>query len=162
QELQRIAEATLESFEEEYKLTRERYRLGAVSALDLSQSRTIVERARADVARFAGQVARDRNALALLVGAPIPPELLPEAFEPGIESVAKVPEGLPSELLLRRPDVLQAEHLLLAANANIGAARAAFFPSIRLTATAGYASEELSDLFDGSGFWAVTPRINVP
>lgn len=163
QELQRIARAMLENFEEEYEVTRERYRLGAVSSLDVSQSRTIVERARADVARFAGQVAQDRNALALLVGAPIDQALMPEEFDARLAGIEELPVGLPSDVLLRRPDVLQAEFQLLAANADIGAARAAFFPSITLTGAVGVVSEELSGLFDdGAGTWAFVPRLNLP
>lgn len=162
-EQQRIANAMLENFEEEFALTEERYRRGAVSALDLSQSRTIVHRARADVARFEGQVAQDINALTLLVGLPTDESLLPTDFEPGLEGIRDLPAELPSDVLLRRPDVLQAEFELLAANANIGAARAAFFPSIRLTGAVGLVSDDLGDLFDsGSDTWNFSPRIHIP
>ena len=162
-ELLRIAEATLESQQASYDLTEKRYELGALSALELNQSRTIVETSRSDVARFAGQVAQDTNALTLLVGGAIDPALLPVAFEPSVSGLGALPAGLPSDVLLRRPDVMAAEHQLLAANANIGAARAAFFPSISLTGTIGSASNELSGLFEsGNGVWTFMPQINLP
>ena len=163
QEQLRVVQSTLETREQYYALTAKRYEFGAVSALDLSQARTQVEAARADVARYAGQVAQDGNALELLVGAPLPPELQPSSFDESATGVAPLPAGLPSEVLLRRPDVLAAEHLLRAANANIGAARAAFFPSIRLTGTTGSVSDELSGLFDsGTGVWTFAPQVIVP
>ena len=159
----RISEATLESQQASYDLTRKRYELGALSALDVSQARTGVETARAGVARFAGQVAQDANALTLLVGAPVDPAMLPTSFEPSVSGLAGLPAGLPSSVLLRRPDVMAAEHNLLAANANIGAARAAFFPSISLTASIGSASDELSGLFEGgTSVWSFMPRLNLP
>ncbi|MGV8941361.1 MAG: efflux transporter outer membrane subunit [Lysobacter sp.] len=162
-ELLRISEATLESHEASYRLTQQRFELGALSALEVNQSRTIVETARSDVARFAGQVAQDTNALTLLVGATIDPALLPETFQPSVSGLAALPAGLPSLTLLRRPDVMAAEHQLLAANANIGAARAAFFPSISLTGTVGSASNELSGLFEsGNGVWTFMPQITLP
>src|SRR5690606_25606686 len=131
-ELLDIAEQTLRNYEEWFQLTRQRHELGAVSGLELNQARTPVETARADVARYAGQVARDENALNLLVGQPVDPALLPDRFLPQVSGLAPLPAGLPAEVLLRRPDVMAAEHRSLAANANIGAARAAFFPSISL------------------------------
>lgn len=162
-ELLRVAQATLESQETAYRLTHKRHESGAVSGLELNQARTTVETARADASRYAGQVGKDANALSLLVGAPLEPALLPEGFATHLSDLEAVPAGLPSEVLLRRPDVLQAEHALRAANANIGAARAAFFPSIRLTGSAGSASDELSGLFKGGSFvWSVAPRIDVP
>lgn len=162
-ELLRIAEATLQSQQASYDLTRKRYELGALSALELNQSRTVVETARSDVARFAGQVAQDTNALTLLVGATIDPTLLPEAFEPQVSGLGALPAGVPSDVLLRRPDVMGAEHELLAANANIGAARAAFFPSISLTGSVGSASNELSGLFEsGNSVWTFMPQITLP
>jgi outer membrane protein, multidrug efflux system len=163
QELQRIAERTFESQSASFRLTEQRLRLGAVSRLEVSQLRTLVESARADAARYAGQVARDRAALALLVGGPIEPALLPDRFSPDVSGLQALPAGLPSDVLLRRPDVLQAERQLRAANANIGAARAAFFPSIQLTAGAGSASGDLSSLFSSGSFgWSFIPRISLP
>lgn len=163
QELLRIAHATFASQQASYELTEQRFEFGAVSALDVSQARTIVETARSDVARFAGQVAQDTNALTLLVGSPVTPDLLPESFFTQVSGLNALPAGLPSDVLLRRPDVMAAEHQLLGANANIGAARAAFFPSISLTGSVGSASTELSGLFGGgTSIWSFAPRINLP
>jgi multidrug efflux system outer membrane protein len=159
----RVAQATLQTREESHALTEKRYELGAISALDLNQSLTQVESARAETARFAGQVARDVNALNLLVGRTVAPELLPAAFDQPVTGLAALPAGLPSEVLLRRPDVLAAEHVLRAQNANIGAARAAFFPSITLTGAVGSASDDLSGLFGaGTSTWTFVPRVYVP
>ena len=162
-ELQRLAEETVESQEASFRLTQQRYELGAVSGLEVSQARTTVESARVDAARFAGNVAQDLNALTLLVGAPVDPALLPARFEAAATGLEPLPAGLPSEVLLRRPDVLAAEHLLRGAHADLGAARAAFFPRISLTASGGVSSDELSSLFDGGGgVWSFIPRISVP
>ncbi|MDH5176553.1 MAG: efflux transporter outer membrane subunit [Gammaproteobacteria bacterium] len=158
-----LARATLDTREEAYAITQKRHALGAISGLDLSQSRTLVEGARADVARFSGRVAQDMNALTLLVGAPIERSLLPARFEEPVTGLGALPAGLPSEVLLRRPDVRAAEHELRAANASIGAARAAFFPSITLTGSIGSASDELSGLFaSGTQVWSFVPQVRVP
>ena len=163
QEQLRVVQLTLTTREEFHALTQKRYEFGAVSALDVSQSRTQVEAARADVARFSGQAAQTANALQLLVGAPVGTDLLPQSFGESVTGLAPLPAGLPSEVLLRRPDVLAAEHRLRADNANIGAARAAFFPSIKLTGSVGSASDELSGLFDaGTGVWLFAPQVNLP
>ncbi|QOW18556.1 efflux transporter outer membrane subunit [Lysobacter ciconiae] len=163
QELLRVTEARLANQQAAFDLTEKRFELGALSALDVNQARTTVETARSDVARFAGQVAQDINALTLLVGDTLDPALLPTRFEPAVSGLAGLPAGLPSSVLLRRPDVMSAEHRLLAANANIGAARAAFFPSISLTGSIGSASDELSGLFkSGNGVWSFMPQINLP
>lgn len=163
QEQLRIVQLTLTTREEFHALTQKRYEFGAVSALDVSQSRTQVEAARADVARFSGQAVQTANALQLLVGAPVGTDLLPQSFGESVTGLAPLPAGLPSEVLLRRPDVLAAEHRLRADNANIGAARAAFFPSIKLTGSVGSASDELSGLFDaGTGVWLFAPQVNLP
>jgi len=162
-ELQQLARDTLANRRKALELAERQHELGAVSALDLSQAQTAAESARTDVARYAGQVARDINALNLLVGAPVEEALLPARFGPDTSDLALLPAGLPAEVLLRRPDVQQAEHLLRAANADIGAARAAFFPSISLTASIGSASNELSDLFSsGTRVWSFVPQINLP
>ncbi|MBP6106082.1 MAG: efflux transporter outer membrane subunit [Steroidobacteraceae bacterium] len=163
QEQLRLARATLATREESYAITEKRHELGAVSGLDLAQSRTLVEGARADAARYAGQVAQDTNALTLLIGAPVDPQRLPSGFADPATGLAALPAGLPSEVLLRRPDVLAAEHVLRATNANIGAARAAFFPSISLTGSVGSVSTELSGLFDGgTQVWGFTPQVRIP
>lgn len=163
QELQRVAREALINRQRALSLTEKRHELGAVSALDLSQAQTSIEAARTDLSRYAGLVAQDINALTLLVGAPIEPAMLPAQFDLRVSGLSSLPAGLPSKVLLRRPDVLQAEHLLRSANANIGAARAAFFPSISLTGGIGHASDELSDLFNsGTQFWSFAPQINLP
>ncbi len=163
QEQLRLARATLATREQSYAITEKRHELGAVSGLDLAQSRTLVESARADAARYAGQVAQDTNALNLLVGAPVDPRRMPTGFADPVTGLSELPAGLPSEVLLRRPDVLAAEHVLRATNANIGAARAAFFPSISLTGSVGSVSPELSGLFDGgTQVWSFTPQVKIP
>ena len=159
----RLAEATLRTRDEALELTRKRQEFGAVSALDVYQARTQSESARADLARYAGQVAQDLSSLNLLVGGPVEEALLPTGFDAQVTGLDALPPGLPSEVLLRRPDVQQAEHLLRAANADIGAARAAFFPSITLTGTVGYQSNDLSNLFDGgTGVWSFIPQVSLP
>ncbi|MHC8368212.1 efflux RND transporter outer membrane subunit EmhC [Pseudomonas sp. ZT5P21] len=161
-ELRKLTQDTLGAFEESYKLTARSNEVGVASALDLAQSRTSVENARAQLARYTRQVAQDENSLVLLLGTGIPANLQ-EAKPLSDDLLSDVPPGLPSDLLQRRPDILQAEYNLKAANANIGAARAAFFPSISLTANAGTLSPDLSGLFKGgSGTWLFQPQINLP
>ena len=161
-ELLKVTQDTLGAFEESYKLTARSNEVGVASALDLAQSRTSVENARAQLAKYTRQVAQDENSLVLLLGTGIPANL-PAARPLSEKLLADVPPGLPSDLLQRRPDILQAEYNLKAANANIGAARAAFFPSISLTANAGSLSPDLSGLFKGgSGTWLFQPQINLP
>ena len=162
QALLQLTEDTLGTFEESYRLTRRSSEIGVASALDLSQSRTSVEAARVKLAQYQRLVAQDRNGLALLLGSGLPADL-PTSQPLDAELLSQVPAGLPSDLLQRRPDILEAEHLLKAANANIGAARAAFFPSISLTANAGSLSPDLSGLFGGgSGTWLFQPQISLP
>ena len=163
QERLQLAEETLTSQKESLVLAQRRFEMGIASMLDMTQAQTSVESARVEVARFKGQILQDRNAIQLLVGHTLDPELLPTEAIDEMRSIQEIPAGLPSDLLQQRPDIIQAEHLMLAANANIGAARAAFFPSISLTARAGTASSSLSGLFDsGSGAWAFLPQINLP
>ena len=158
-----LAQETLASRRKSHELTQRSVEVGVASALDLAQSRTLLEGARADAARYAALVAQDRNALALLAGAPVPVELLPPSLTDSLARVAELPAGLPSDVLQARPDILQAERQLRAANANIGAARAAFFPRVTLTATAGSGSNTLDGLFDaGSGTWSFVPQIVLP
>ncbi|TQT41669.1 efflux transporter outer membrane subunit, partial [Xanthomonas perforans] len=167
QQLLQLAQSTLASQSESYRLQQRSFELGAASQLTLRQAQTTVETARVDVERYTAQVAQDRNALVLLVGTQVPVELLPHAL-PDNASVegnvlASVPAGLPSQLLQRRPDILEAERNLRAANANIGAARAAFFPSISLTASTGSSSSSLSRLFDaGTRAWSFVPTLTLP
>jgi multidrug efflux system outer membrane protein len=157
-----LAETTLETQKGTYDLFKRNHDLGLVSATDLHRARTQVETARRDVALSAQMVAQDRNALNFLVGDPVPDELLPTDLGK-VAPPREISAGVPSDVLLRRPDVLQAESLLRAAEADIGAARAAFFPRISLTATLGTASSELSGLFDpGSGAWSFAPLVAMP
>ncbi len=161
QELLDLAQQTLTANERSLHLTDRSKRAGKASAVEVVQARTSVESTRASVARYQRQVAQDLNSLALLIGGPVDPSLPSRPLADDL--VARVPAGLPSDLLQRRPDILQAEYQLQAANANIGAARAAFFPSVSLTANAGSASTELSGLFKGgSGTWTFQPQINLP
>ncbi|HSD39049.1 MAG TPA: AdeC/AdeK/OprM family multidrug efflux complex outer membrane factor [Rhodocyclaceae bacterium] len=154
---------TLKSRRESHALTTRTFQLGAASGLTLQQSLSAVEGARRDVAIYTEQVAIDENALGVLVGGPLPRELLPSALASEVAAIRDLPAGVPSEVLQARPDIRQAEHVLQAANADIGAARAAFFPSITLTASAGYASTSLDALFkSGSGVWSFAPQINLP
>ena len=162
-ELQQLAASTLANQEDAFHLTQQKYDHGAVSGLDLAQAETTVQSARADAARYDGSVAQDRNALTLLVGVTPDAALLPGALDQPVTGLTPLPAGLPSTVLLRRPDVLQAEHVLRAANASIGAARAAFLPSISLTGSVGTASDDLSGLFKaGNRTWSFVPQIDLP
>ncbi|WP_043308983.1 AdeC/AdeK/OprM family multidrug efflux complex outer membrane factor [Pseudomonas sp. ML96] len=153
---------TLDTYRKSYALTERSFNVGVADALSLSQARTAVQGAEASLAQYTRLVAQDRNALALLLGGGVPGDL-PQGAVLDQDLLAEVPAGLPSDILQRRPDLLQAEHSLKAANASIGAARAAFFPNISLTANAGSASSELSGLFDGgSGTWLFQPQISLP
>lgn len=158
-----LAARTLETRQKSFDLTQRSFDAGAVSALDLRQADTLLQGARADAARYRSVAAQDEHALTLLAGAAVPAEWLPSQLPEGVTAVAELPAGVPSETLTRRPDIVQAEHALRAANASIGAARAAFFPRITLTAAAGTASTSLSDLFgSGSGTWSFIPQLRVP
>jgi multidrug efflux system outer membrane protein len=159
----KLAKDTLASQQNSYQLVKSRFEAGVSSALDLHQAQTSVDTARVDIARFTAFVAQDENALTLVVGSQVPAELLPQALSETLTSLKDVAPGLPSEVLLSRPDILQAEGLLRGANANIGAARAAFFPRITLFSNVGFGSSELSGLFTGGAFaWAFSPQISVP
>jgi outer membrane protein, multidrug efflux system len=161
----RLARETLQSQQTSYELTRQARALGGASELSLAQAQTTVDAARVDVARYTSQLALDRNALELLVGARLAPELLPDeaANEASASQLVGVPVGLPSQTLQRRPDVRAAEHQLRAAEADIGAARAALFPSISLTASAGTQSSSLGGLFEsGTRVWRFVPQIDLP
>ena len=161
-ELLAITEQTLASRQESLRLSRLRFDAGVTSELDFRLAQSLAETARATLALIQRQRALDRNALSLLLGQPLPSGF---GVSSGTESIAlpEVPAGTPSDVLVQRPDVRQAEQQLVAANANIGAARAAFFPRISLTAGVGTASTELSGLF-ASGNWAlsVAPQLLQP
>ncbi|MEQ8260383.1 MAG: efflux transporter outer membrane subunit [Alcanivorax sp.] len=161
----RISRETVDAQQESLDLVEGRVDLGLGSELELRQAQVALETARANQARFTRLVAQDRNALAVLVGAPLPP--LPDSPAEDLDSelaaLPEIPAGVPSAVLRQRPDIQQAEYNLKAANANIGAARAAFFPRITLTGSAGTASSELSGLFDsGSESWSFSPSISLP
>ncbi|MCU4120297.1 efflux transporter outer membrane subunit [Variovorax sp. N23] len=162
-----LARETLATRQKSYDLIKRSYDLGAQSGLALAQAQTTVDTARADAAAFDSQAEQSRNALNLLAGTTVPAELLPPpmaamAQAPAAQLLAP-PAELPSSVLQQRPDVLAAEHALRASNANIGAARAAFFPRITLTGSAGTASSSLSGLFaDGSAAWNFAPSISLP
>ena len=157
-----LSQTTFDAQEKSYELIKKSRDAGIANDLDLSQSQSQVEAARVDIARYRGLVAVDENALNLLVGTTVPANLLPN--ELGADSSLKeVSAGLPSDVLLRRPDILSTEHQLKAAYANIGAARAAFFPRIALTAGSGLMSGDLSDLFKGeSQTWSFAPQVVMP
>ena len=162
QTLLKVTQDTLKTFEDSYALTQRSFDVGVADALALSQARTAVDSARVSLSQYQRLVELDRNALVQLIGAELPADL-PQGLDLDSEVLSAVPAGLPSDLLQRRPDLLGAEFQLKAANANIGAARAAFFPSITLTGNAGTSSSELSGLFDaGSGSWLFQPQINLP
>jgi len=138
-----------------------RFGAGVVSQLDVSQAETLFQQARFDVARLTTQIAQDRNALDVVVGAPVPDDLLPGGLDKQVVVLERLPSALSSNVLLVRPDVLEAEDLLRADNLNIGAARAAFFPSIELTGSGGLTSTALSALFQGaSATWAFAPTVS--
>ena len=157
-----LSQETFSTYENTLRLTQRSFDVGVVDALTLTQAQTAADSARVNLSRYQRAVAQDRNALAVLLGTQLP-ESLPQALDVDSELLQALPAGLPSDLLQRRPDLLQAEHQLRAANASIGAARAAFFPRISLTANAGSLSNDLGDLFDGgSGTWLFQPRISLP
>jgi multidrug efflux system outer membrane protein len=159
----KLAAETLQSQQTTYDLSKKRFDSGVTSGVDMYDAQTSVESARNDMAVYTAQVALDQNALTLLVGGDVPSELLPTGELDAVTQLAAIPAGLPSDLLRSRPDVQQAERALRAANANIGVARAAFFPSISLTASGGSASNSLSGLFKaGSSTWSFIPQINLP
>jgi multidrug efflux system outer membrane protein len=159
----KVTRDTLKSQQESYDLTKRSLDAGTTTALAFRQAATTVDTANANLAQYTRQAAQDRNALGLLLGGPIPDDI---AFDVDLGTVnlsADLPSGVPSEVLTSRPDVLAAEHTLIAANADIGAARAAFFPTITLTGQFGTASTQLSGLFkSGSAAWSFAPQITLP
>ncbi|MBV6322497.1 efflux transporter outer membrane subunit [Duganella violaceipulchra] len=158
-----LAADTLKSQQISYALSKRRFEAGTASGLAMYESQTSVETARNDMAAYTAQVAMDLNALTLLAGGALPAAWLPNGEFGAVTQLAAIPDDMPSAVLLRRPDVLEAERTLRAANANIGAARAAFFPSMSLTASGGSASGGLSGLFQpGSSTWNFLPQISLP
>ena len=162
-DLLHLAQQTVLSQQDSYRLTKMSYDGGVSSDQDLAEAEMTLRSAQADVASYTRQVRQDVNALRLLAGADLPPTLLSHATLSSHWQFPPTPAGLPSDLLTRRPDIIAAEHTLKAANANIGAARAAFYPDISLTAFGGSSSSSLSRLFDGgTGAWSFVPTINLP
>ncbi|WP_150305582.1 AdeC/AdeK/OprM family multidrug efflux complex outer membrane factor [Pseudomonas saliphila] len=162
QALLEITRGTLETYDESLALTQRSFDIGVASSLELTQARTAVETARSSLARYTRLVAQDRNALAQLLGQRLPTDSV-QPINLRYSYLTELPVGLPSELLVNRPDIVEAERRLRGANANIGAARAAFFPSISLTGAAGSASSDLDGLFEsGSDYWSFSPSISLP
>ncbi|WEK42102.1 MAG: efflux transporter outer membrane subunit [Candidatus Sphingomonas colombiensis] len=158
-----LAEQTLKTFEQTLELTRAQFRIGVASELAARQAETSYQGARNDIAVLRTRIAQDQNALNLLAGTTVAAEQLPAGLDQGQVTLDALPANVSSQVLLRRPDVLQAEHQLIAQNANIGAARAAFFPTISLTATIGTISTALSGLFAGGSFtYTGTPAASLP
>ena len=163
QEQLQLSRRTLQTFAETLRLTQAQFRIGVASELEARQADTNYQSARNDIATLTTRVAQDQNALNLLVGTTVPADQLPAGLGQASYTRDSLPGDVSSEVLLRRPDVLQAEHQLIAQNANIGAARAAFFPRISLTATIGTISTALSGLFGGGSFtYTGAPSIGLP
>ena len=163
QALVELTENTLKSQSESYALTKAEYEREITTLLSLRQAESTVDAAQASLAQYRRQLAQDAHALTLVLGEDIPAALPPAPNLDDESLLENVPVGLPSDLIARRPDIAAAEHALRAANANIGAARAAFFPSIELTGSGGSSSARLQDLFSkGTGTWSFSPTINLP
>ena len=163
QALLQITRDTLANATDSYNLTDEMFKRGATTLLSLRQSETPVDTARANLAQYTRQLAQDEHSLVLLIGTAIPADLPRGKGLNGQRLLSSLPAGLPSDLLFRRPDIAAAEHDLIAANANIGAARAAFFPSVSLTGSGGFVGTKLSSLFTRSNLtWSFEPQINLP
>jgi multidrug efflux system outer membrane protein len=158
-----VTRSTLATREDSLKLTKLKFDVGAASELDYRQAESLFEGARAALALLIRQRAVDENALVLLLGQSMPADLPRGLSMAGQIQINELPVGVPSDVLARRPDVREAEQQLIAANANIGAARAAFFPNITLTGSAGSASSQLSGLFkSGSSAWSFMPQLLLP
>ena len=162
-ELLDITQATYDNRKGQYDLVNKKFASGVASRLDVSQAMSIMEEARSNVARYSTSVGQSENALALLLGCPLPKDLPDVRKLADVQMLADVPAGMPSDLLERRPDIQAAEHMLKAANADIGAARANFFPRISLTGSVGTLSTDAADLFgSGAGFWSFVPSVSLP
>ncbi|VVD81322.1 RND transporter [Pandoraea terrae] len=163
QALLKLSQDTLNGQQQSVEVVQRSMRAGALAQLDLNRASTQVDTAQVAVEQYTRQVAKDENALALLIGGPVPPSAIAANAPDGQRMLADLPGGLPSDLLLHRPDIIAAEHQLKAANANIGAARAAFFPTISLTGQLGLASATLAGLFSaGTAAWLFSPQISLP
>lgn len=161
QQLLQLTESTVDTYQRSYQLTQRTAEVGTSTVLAVRQTEILLRGAQSKHQQYLRQVAEDQNLLVLLVGGELPEQRAMADWSH--QPVVDIPAGLPSDLLNHRPDILEAEHLLQAANANIGAARAAFFPRISLTASGGTSSNELSGLFSaGSGSWSFVPEITLP
>lgn len=157
-----LQRSLLKSQEESFALMQKRYDLGALSELDFEQARTTVTAARAEIAAYVRRVAQDRNALSLLCGTSLDDALLPSTINVGA-TMDDIPVGLPAQVLLNRPDIIAAERTMKGAEADIGVARAAFFPSVVLTGAVGSGALHLSDVLDPhTGMWSFVPKITLP
>lgn len=159
-----LAQETMASAGKTLEITQRRQAAGVADGADMNEAMTVYQSARASVASYQTLVAQDRNALTLLAGESLPDSLLPGPLDKlNDNAIALVPAGVSSSLLLRRPDVQEAEHSLKSANADIGAARANFFPTLSLTSSAGVASSSLSSLFShGANVWSFAPSLSLP
>jgi multidrug efflux system outer membrane protein len=158
-----LAEQTLQTVQGSYALNKATFDAGASSELDLRTAEGQVQTAKINLLSYERNRAQAENYLVLLIGQPMPTNLPPSRAFNDTNLLADIPAGLPSELLQQRPDILEAEHTLKAANANIGAARAAFFPTITMTASVGSTSAEFEKLFGGgTGVWSFSPQVTVP
>ena len=158
-----VSNATEAAARESYRIAKLRFDTGTGSELDATLAQGVVQQAQANQAALTRQQAQAKNALVLLLGENLPADLAQAVPLRDLALMADIPAGLPSDLLLRRPDVQQAEALLRAENARVNVARAAFFPRISLTATAGTASSSLGNLFNaGSGAWSFAPQLLLP
>ncbi|HEX7748139.1 MAG TPA: efflux transporter outer membrane subunit [Bordetella sp.] len=162
QALLKLSQDTLEVQQQTVEMVKRGKSVGGMAELDVHRAQTQLEAVRVGVEQYTRQVAQDRNALSMLIGAPVPANLLPPQAFGDATPVAELPAGLPSALLEQRPDIIAAEHRLKAANANIGAARAAFFPSISLTGSVGVASAALAGLFSSGLAWGVGAALSMP
>ena len=162
-ELLTLARSTYENRKESYELTQRMFEMGLTSQLTVNQARTIVEEARVAAAQYEVRAGQSENMLVLLLGAPVPEGVkLAESLR-DIRMLPDLPPGLPSDLMQRRPDIMSAEHQLQAMNANIGAARANFFPKIGITSSIGTLAPEYHDLFSrGAGTWLFQPQAVLP
>ena len=162
-ELLAISQDTMNNQNQSFSLVQQRFEGGIANSMELAQARTMVEQVRGSLAQYQLQIEQDRNALNLLAGTVLPEPLASGQRLEDHDLTLPLPANLPSTVLLQRPDIQAAEHALKAANANIGAARAAFFPRISLTSSAGYMAPDIGNLFHSkTGVWAFTPSISVP
>ena len=157
----KLSMQTVENLQKAYELTQKKFAAGVISQADVLDASASLKEAQINVISYNTMIKQDKNALELLIAQPLNDELLPKEYE---NCLMIVKAGISSKVLLTRPDIMEAEHNLKAKNANIGAARAAFFPSISLTTNTGIASKSLSSLFDGGAqnVWSFSPNITLP